>query len=315
MKALQILEAGLESTIQDLGRPHFFHLGVPLSGSVDGFGHRIANWLVGNDEGAAVIEMSLQGMRLQVHGDMDIAVCGAVCTCACNGEPIRQWEQVPVHNEDIVTIGSAEQGCRIYLAVTGGVDVPVVLGSRSTCLAGNFGGMDGRRLQAGDMLACGRHSSIDKFKVIKRCLGWKPVYSDSITARVIPGPHDEFFKEYGGLFSTASFTVSARSNRMGVRLQGPAIARDSGAPESILSEAVVPGCVQVPVDGQPIILLGEQTIGGYTAIATVLSIDLHKIAQAKAGDTVRFIPVSLGEAHQAVRQWTEFILEMKREFA
>lgn len=300
---LRLLTPGPCTTVQDLGRFHAYHLGVPVSGAMDDYAAIFANRLVGNEDGAALLEMTLVGARLEVLAPCDIAITGAAMGPQVNGAPARQWMSHRLKPGDLLELGSADNGCRSYLAVGGGIDVAPLLGSRSTYLGGECGGHQGRMLVAGDVLQRFPKPLLAKANQ----LPWRPLYPETITVRAIPGPHQQWFNETLEAFFSASFTVSAHCNRMGIRLDGAAIDRDPGAPESILSEPVVPGNIQIPAGGQPIILLKEQTIGGYTAIATVISCDLWRLGQAKPGDGVRFLEVDLATAHRLLREWAAFL--------
>jgi biotin-dependent carboxylase-like uncharacterized protein len=300
---LRLLTPGPCTTIQDLGRFHAYHLGVPVSGVMDDYAAIFANRLVGNEDGAALLEMTLVGARLEVLDWCDIAITGAAMWPRVNGVPARQWMSHRLKPGDLLELGGADNGCRAYLAVGGGIDVAPLLGSRSTYLGGCCGGYQGRMLAAGDVL-----QRLPK-PLLARAnqLPWHPLYPETITVRAIPGPHQRWFATSLEPFFSASFTVSAQCNRMGIRLDGATIDRDPGAPQSILSEPVVPGNIQIPAGGQPIILLKEQTIGGYTAIATVISCDLWRLGQAKPGDGVRFVCVDLTTAQSICREWNAFL--------
>jgi biotin-dependent carboxylase-like uncharacterized protein len=282
-------------------------MGAPVSGVLDGFAHRVANWLVGNGAHCAVLEMTFMGAHLEVLDEADIAVTGADMGLTVNGEWAGGWRSVRVRPGDAIRLDVAQNGCRGYLAVTGGVDVPVVMGSRSTCVGGRLGGVEGRPLKEGDVVKRGEGGLLAK----PLRLPWIPRYSSGVTLRAIPGPHDEYFTESLDLFFASTFTVSGQANRMGYRLEGPEIPRSSWAPESILSEPVIPGNVQIPAGGRPIILLMEQTMGGYANIATVISPDIFRIAQSKPGDTVRFVRVTIEEAHEVCRQWARYFAEIE----
>jgi len=314
MKAgLRILSPGLGATVQDLGRSHARHLGVPPSGALDDYAHRVANWLVGNAATCATLEMTVIGPQVEILAPADIAVTGARMDLRLNSGAQRQWTSFRVQPGDVLELGLAENGCRSYLAVTGGIAVPEMLGSRSTYLGGMLGGFKGRALAGGDLLPLPR----DNRPLLERprCLPWTPLYPDNIVLRAIPGPHDRFFRQGLDCFFTSTFTFSPRSNRMGCRLSGPVVSRDPGAPASIVSEPVVAGNIQIPADGQPILLLREQTIGGYTAIATVISADLWRIGQAKPGDTVRFVRVALEEGQHLSLEWLRFLADTERLLA
>jgi biotin-dependent carboxylase-like uncharacterized protein len=310
-EALRILSPGLATTVQDLGRLHARHLGVPPSGAVDDYAHRVANWLVGNAATCATLEMTMIGARIEVLAAADIAVTGAHMDLRCNGAPVRQWTAHRVRPGDLLELSNAANGCRAYLAISGGIAVPPILGSRATCLGGRIGGLMGRALAGGDILPRGEGPLLTH----PRRLPWVPLYPESLVLRVIVGPHDQFFQHNLDRFFAATFTLSPQSNRMGCRLSGLPVERDPGAPASIVSEPVVPGNIQIPADGQPILLLKEQTIGGYTAIATVITADLWRIGQAKPGDTIRFAPVSLEEGQRITRTWLDFLAATERLLA
>ena len=305
--ALHIISPGSYTTVQDMGRFHAYHMGVPVSGSLDDYAHRIANWLVGNSSDCAVLEMSMFGAKFDVLCDADMAVTGARMNLRVNGLPCPEWTSIRVRPGDVVELGMAENGCRAYLAISGGIDVSLVMGSRSTYVGGLLGGLKGRPLLSEDILPRGEGRLLNK----PRSLPWVPLYPGKIFIRAIPGPHDDCFNNHMDLFFSSTFTVSAQSNRMGCRLAGPEILRDPDAPQSIISAPVIPGNVQVPADGQPIVLLKEQTIGGYTNIATVISSDIFRIAQARPDDTVQFINVTLDEAHRIYRDWIRFLGDIK----
>ena len=288
------------TTVQDLGRSAFLDRGVPLSGVLDPFACRIANLLVGNPEGAAVLEITVTGPALEVLVPADIALTGADMGMTVNGLPVSGWRTHRVNRGDLIRIPRALRGCRAYLAVTGGIDVPQVMGSRSTFVRAKIGGIAGRGLIKGDTLHRGAGDLLSRPRKLPD--KWIPQYAQEIVLRAIPGPQDEFFREGIGDFFRTSFQVTQQIDRMGCRLLGPAVRRDVGSPESIVTEPTMPGNVQVPADGQPIILLVEQTSGGYAKIATVITVDLPSVAQAVPGNTIRFEPVTLEMAHGLYRE-------------
>lgn len=306
--ALRILAAGAGPTVQDLGRRQARHLGIPLSGALDDYAHRVANWLVGNGAGCATLEMTMLGPRCEVLAAVDVAVTGAAMGLRLNSAAAPQWTSIRVAAGDLLELGTATNGCRAYLAVSGGIAVPKVLASRSTSLVGGLGGVQGRALTAGDLLPAGAGPLL----AWPRRLPWTPLYPDHLVLRAVAGPHDHLFRHHLDSFFDSTFTFSPQSNRLGCRLHGPTVALDPGAPASIVSEPVASGAVQVPADGQPIVLLNEQTIGGYPCIATVISADLWRVGQARPGDRVRFVPVSLEEARQAAAQWHDFLAATER---
>lgn len=282
MEAFLVRAPGPFTTVQDRGRVDYQDMGVPVSGALDSFAFRAANWLVGNSPDCAVLEMTFMGAHLEVLCEADIAVTGAETRLKVNGRNEAGWTSLRVRPGDVLRMGAAESGCRSYLAVTGGIDVPLIMGSRSTYVGGKLGGLEGRPLRKNDVVKRGKGALLSS----PRSFPWVPEYSAEISLRAIPGTQvDCFHGSIDGFFDSA-FTVTTQVDRMGYRLQGPEIQRDQGAPKSIISEPTAPGNVQVLTSGQPVILLVEQTLGGYTKIATVISPDLMKVAQAKPGDIV-----------------------------
>jgi len=307
MDAFRVLSPGSLTTVQDRGRFRFLDRGVPPSGALDPFAYRVANLLAGNTGGAAVLEITLMGPVLEVLCDAaDIALAGADMELTVNRQAVPAWRTLRVHRGDLVRVGRAKSGCRGYLAVTGGIDVPVVMGSRSTCLKAGIGGVGGRMLRKGDILRRLEGEPLRHPRVLppERI----PLYRSEIVLRAVPGPQEEAFGKGLGMFFDGLYDITPEADRMGYRLQGPPVHHVEGVPQSIISEPTVPGNVQLPADGRPIILLVEQTTGGYTKIATVISPDIPKIAQAIPGNRVRFRKVTLEEAHRIVR---EEALEMR----
>lgn len=295
----KVVAPGTYTTVQDEGRFGWQQFGVPPAGMLDSFAGRLANMLVGNPDGAALLELTFTGPTLAVLAPAQVAVTGAAMPLRLNGASVPQWQSFDVMPGDELKIGMAQNGCRAYLAVTRGIDVPQVMNSRSCYVGAALGGFRGRPLQAGDVLRRGPGAPGDACRQVTPDL--IPTYPSDITLRAIPGPQDRYFDEGLAVFFNAAFTVSPQANRMGCRLQGPAIERLAGMPTSIISEPSLPGGVQIPADGQPIILLTEQTVGGYAKIATVISADIPRVAQAMPGDTVRFARVGIAAAHEAYR--------------
>ena len=303
METFRIHRPGPFTTVQDKGRFGYQHMGVPISGALDPFAHSAANLLVGNEPDCATLEITFLGPDLEVLNSADIAVTGAAMALSVNGRPAPQWSSLRVRKGDRVRFGQASTGCRAYLAVTGGFDVPEVMGSRSTYVSGAIGGLSGRPLRAGDILARGPGRLLEKSLRLPQ----HPQYTSEIHLRALPGPQDDCFASSLDTFFSSFYSVTDKVNRMGYRLHGPVLNREPQAPKSIISEPSVEGNVQVPPDGQPIILLVEQTIGGYTKIATVVTADLFKIAQARPGDRVRFHRVTLESAHEHYREWKRLL--------
>lgn len=299
MEAFRVLSPGSLTTVQDAGRYSYIDRGVPPSGALDGFAYRIANLLVANPPEAAVLEMTLQGPALEVLCEADMALAGADMAATLNDGPMPPWKSFRVKAGDILRFHFATTGCRTYLAVSGGIDVPVVMGSRATCLKAKIGGIEGRALWKEDVL---RRGAGDLLAAPRRLpYRWIPTYRTDIVLKALPGPQEEAFHSGMEIFFDADYTVASEADRMGYRLHGTPIHHDEGFPQSIISEPVIPGNVQLPADGQPIILLVEQTTGGYTKIATVISTDLPKVAQAMPGNRIWFKKVTLEEAHALYR--------------
>ena len=298
---LEVLAPGILSTIQDRGRFGFGRFGVAPSGALDHFALRVANLLVDNPENEAAIEITLTGFKTRVLVDLAVAVTGGDLGLRCNAEPLRMWQSQLLKSGDQLSFESHRFGCRAYLTVGGGFCLPKVLGSRSTNLNSGFGGMNGRPLQKGDILRSevpGRH--LDAAGRVFD-LNDVPVYSNCWEIRVVPGPQDRQFTDAGiNTFFNAWYRVAPQSDRTGIRLQGEPIESRPGAADSILSEGLIPGAIQVPGDQQPIILLGETVSGGYRKIATVISADLPLTGQMMPGDSVRFRAVSVREARRAL---------------
>lgn len=309
MDMFRVLRPGSLTTVQDLGRYGFQRFGIPVSGALDRFAFSVANLLVGNPETAAALEVTFTGPKLEVLSEGLVAVTGADVPVAVNGRHQHLWESFPVKNGDVISVRTARAGVRAYVAVGGGIDVPEVMGSRSTCLRGGFGGGTGRALVRGD--------------TVKRCpqrvpgvirslpASFKPTFHKEITLRVVPGPQDDWFDKGLDLFFKAPFTVTADADRTGYRLNGPTVPFAADVPTSIISEPSLAGSVQVPPDGKPIILLVELTVGGYAKIATVITPDLGLVAQARPGDQLRFSRITLDEAFLAHLEYRDMLQTMR----
>ncbi len=298
--AIDVLTPGLLTLVQDLGRHGWGRYGVPPSGALDWLAARVANYLVGNPANAALLEMTFAGPTLRFRRDCLIAIAGGDMCPRIDGEMVPGWTSVLVKAGQVLRFHRRLTGMRAYLAVAGGIQVPLVLDSRSTFLRGRFGGLEGRALRAGDLLEVGQ--PIDDWQTrATRSFPpeLRPHYSSSAEVRVVLGPHlDHFPPPAVEVFLSTSFTVAPVSDRMGYRLLGPAIVRNE--PADVLSCGMPLGGVQVPPDGQPIVLMSDhQTTGGYPLIATVARADLPILAQLAPGDSVRFRAVSPEEARAA----------------
>jgi len=299
---LVVVDPGLLTTVQDLGRPGYQRLGIPPSGPLDRPAFVLANRLVGNPDGAAGLELTLRGPRLEARRECLVAVTGAEMGFTVNGQPAAAWTAVRLAAGDVVGFRMAAAGCRAYLAVAGGLDLPPALGSRATYLRGRLGGLDGRALQKGDGLPVGAPSGpLERLKGRSVPASRRPVLATEVECRVVLGPQDDRFTPAGvDAFLAGPYEVTPQADRMGYRLKGPVITHTAG--HDILSDGIPVGGIQVPGEGQPIVLLVDrQTTGGYTKIATVISTDIARIGQTRPGHRIRFRRVSLAEAHVALR--------------
>lgn len=310
--SIRVLKPGMLTTLQDSGRNGYQHYGVPVSGAMDLFSHRVANVLVGNPGDEATLEMTLQGPRLEFDCDTLIAICGGDLTPMIGGTAVPEGKAVRVRAGSVLDFGACRSGCRAYLAARGGFDVPRVMGSRSTYEAAQLGGMHGRALRKDDRLPIGQaagniypalYAELTRSRLACAFPNWAVnQHSEKFgrmpqTARIIRGRHWEAFPAVAREALTGTeFGIAPDSNRMGFRLDGATI--DPGKRLEILSEGVTFGTIQVPPGGKPIILMADrQTVGGYPKIAEVASVDLHLLAQLKPGDRLRFKLVSLARAH------------------
>ena len=310
---LEILDPGLLTVVQDRGRYGFQRYGVPVSGAMDEFALRMANLMAGNDQDAAALETTVRGPKIEFHAATWIAVTGADISPEVDGRPIPAWESVEIEAGSVLAFGDLRDGMRAYVAVNGGIDVPLVMGSRSTYLKGRFGGLEGRALQAGDRLST---LPADADAVLPKRLPkdyTAPVYGGIHRLRVVPGPQDHAFDADAlSKFLTSRYRIHSDSDRMGYMLDGPKIEHREGA--DIVSDGNPPGAIQIHGDGIPRILLADRgTTGGYTKIATVASVDLSSLAQALPGQSVSFRQVTVEEAQEALREQESVIRSVARQ--
>lgn len=298
---LELLACPAPVTIQDLGRPGYRHLGVPLSGALDPLALRLANALLGNAANAAALELRLLGPQLQAKRRLRLALAlvdGRIHRADGSSEILPAWRSATLLHGDRLQVGALPTGVA-YLALGGGVDVPRVLGSRSTYLRAALGGVHGRALQVGDHLQLGEAAPAASEWQVDAA----PLYAPGAAIRVIPGPQAAHFTAAAlAAFYSSEFRVGQDTDRMGLRLHGPALCHSElGA--DIVSDAVTPGAIQVPGDGSPIVLLADcQTVGGYAKIATVIQADLPRLGHLQSGATLRFAAVTQEQALAALRQ-------------
>jgi antagonist of KipI len=315
IEILEILSPGILTSIQDLGRYGYGRYGVAPSGALDSYALRIANLLVGNRPDQAGLEAMLLGPAIRALADIVVAVTGGNLQPRRNKQPIEMWRSHILKKDDILSFDSPLSGFRAYVAVGGGINVPPVMGSRSTNLSSGFGGLQGRTLEKNDILSSENYFQDVKTETRAFNAAWIPVYPNNWSLRVIWGPQDDHFPdESRDSFLGASYKMSSDSDRTGIRLQGPVIRQKPDMQTSIISEGVISGSVQIPGDGKPIIILGETVTGGYRKIATVISADLPLLGQIKPGDAVRFKAVSMAEARCALAAVEEKVHKFEARF-
>jgi len=306
-----VARSGFLTSVQDVGRTGFREFGVSAGGALDPFALRVANLLVGNDEAAAGLEITFGGLQLHFQEERIVAWCGGEFDVRVGSTALPVGHAALVPAGDELKFGRSEIGCRAWLTISGGINVPIVLSSRSTDLRANFGGFNGRALRDGDVLPL-----VQKSRSTPAATGisswtaphdWVSPAKHEPTLRFVRGVDwNRFSASTLQHFMNELFAVSSDSDRMGVRIDGPELKREDNV--DLISEAVAPGTIQVPPSGKPILLLGDcQTIGGYPKMAHVITVDLGIAAQLRAGDRVRFSEVSLADAHH-------LLLEREREF-
>lgn len=301
---IEIISAGMLSTIQDLGRFGVMKNGFTQSGVMDAYSTKIANKLCKNDINAPVIEMTMLGITAKFKGEHIFAISGGIFDVSLNGNSIRTNKAYIAKDGDVLSIKGAKQGLRCYLAVAGGFDVPLFMGSASTNLKINVGGFNGRKLKAGDILKIGK---ADKIKNIEKRELPENTYNNAVKVRVVLGPQDDMFSENDlMLFSKQQYTVTSDLDRMGIRLWG--IALRGKEKLEIISDAITFGSIQITNSGMPIILMADhQTTGGYAKIATVISSDLPKLAQVKPNDKISFEIIDIDTAEKIAIKQKKFI--------
>ena len=298
MSAIEVLSPGLLTTVQDLGREGFGPMGVSPSGAADALALRIGNRLIGNTEGAPGLEMTLLGGTFQFQGACVVAMTGSDFGATLDGDALPPWQSFEVKPGQTLRLGPTRSGARCYLCVQGGIAVQPFLGSASTHLLSGLGGHEGRALRKGDVLKVGGSDGTSRtgtFACSPKALSH---LAPRKVLRVTPGPQNHWFpKPAQKSFYANTYRVTEEANRMGLRLEGPAI--PGGAHGEMISEGVSLGAVQIAASGLPIILFVEQqTTGGYAKIANVISVDLHSVGQLRPRDEIRFELVSFDTARK-----------------
>ncbi|MDH5793091.1 MAG: 5-oxoprolinase subunit PxpB [Candidatus Bathyarchaeota archaeon] len=305
IKVFQVLKPGFFTTVQDLGRYGYLRYGVPISGAMDTFSLVAANLLVANNPDDACLEITLIGPELQALTKTQIAITGGAASPKINGQHVPMWQTLEVQEGAVVSLGKVESGCRAYLSIRGGVDTPPVLGSRSTYVRGGFGGINGRQLKTEDI--------IGGFDVSLLKVGYSmpeelvPQFTGQFKARVMLGPQADMFTERGiTTFLSSQYKVTLEADRMGYRLEGPIIEHKAKA--DIISDALLPGAVQIPKNGKPIMIMRDaQTAGGYPKIAVIITPDVSTLGQAKTNDIIEFSKITIQQAHEKISEYYKFL--------
>lgn len=327
-----MLDGGLHSTIQDVGRPGYLATGMPPSGPADRFALGIANVLVGNDPGErylvgrrpgdAGLEVLLSGLKLRALAETVVAVTGADMAPTLNGAPIPMWHAIRVRAGDVLALGRTMRGARAYLAIAGGIDVPLFAGSRATNVRAFVGGIEGRPLKKGDVLRTfPARRPLNELEGRRLRPDLVPPYRAPWRVRVVLGPQDDLFLEESvKTFLTFDWKLSPTSDRMGHRYVGPKlefkprpaylVAQAGADPSNIVDDTIPVGGIQVPGGVEPIVLhVDGPSLGGYAKIATVISADLGKVGQSRPGEITNFVAVSTDEAVAALKELEASIAE------
>ena len=297
MTGFTVLNGGIMSLLQDSGRFGQSAYGLTCGGPMDTNSAQWANRLLQNPENATLIECSIGGLKLQADVSSFICVTGAVLPLKINGELAAQWTVLAVHPGDVIELGMVSRGQRAYFAVAGGFQIAPQFGSTATVMRESIGGLQGDKLQAGDKLPASHCPALAKLRIPAQ---YQPQFNQTLTLRLVEGYQiDSFSFAAREQFYQHAYKVTPQADRMGYKLQGTAIACEQ---RQLLSEGICYGAVQIPPDGQPIVLLNDrQTLGGYPKLGSVLSVDCALLAQAGAGTEVYFMPITVQQAQRALR--------------
>lgn len=319
---LEIVKHGLEATVQDVyGRPGYYSYGIPPSGAQDGLALGLANLLVGNHKNEAGLEITLLGPQIRFEEDHVIALTGADLSPKINGEPALRWQAFVVKKGDLLTFGAIIKGCRAYLGVAGGIDVPEILGSKATYVRGEIGGHEGRVLQKGDVLKVGKAQPELKNLVGRRVKSSLiPAYTDQWELRVVIGIENYVYTEKGiNTFLNSDWTVSSKIDRVGYRYTGPELEcvkreppHGAGAdPTNVVDSGYPVGSIHTTGTGVEPILLPNDAVsgGGYATIGTVITADLDRVGQSRTGDMTRFKRVDVEEGYRAWKEREKVMTE------
>lgn len=309
---IEILQSGLYTSVQDFGRIGYQDAGFSVCGAMDKKSLSIGNLLVDNQEDEAGLEITLIGPKIKFTEENFISITGGDLNPKINGEKVSMYKALLVKKDDILSFEDAQTGARSYIAFCGGLKIDKVMGSKSTNVKCSLGGYKGRTLKDGDFIEF-FSPRVYLENYLSRKLDFKLEEEKEIVLRVILGPQDDAFTENGiHTFLNEKYEVTKEFDRMGCRLDGPIIEHKTSA--DIISDGIVLGSIQVPSHGKPIIMLSDrQTTGGYTKIATVISVDIGKLAQRKTGDKIRFEEISLEKAQQIYRDEIKKMNEIKKQ--
>ena len=307
---------GMLTTIQDLGRIGYQRYGMPVCGAMDRYAMELANILVGNPRDEAVVEATVMGPTI-VFGEPEIfAITGGDFGPTLNGASIESNRAHLAEAGDVLALPMAKAGARAYIAFAGGLDIEEVMGSRSTFLKGGVGGLDGRAVRDGDEIGlkapCDSLPDLEERFVPEKLL---PALEDHVMVRFTYGPQDDLFSAAGKqTFTSSEYALSDKSDRMGFRMDGPAVERAAGSDGNIISDGICFGAIQI-TNGQPIVMMADrQTTGGYPKLGCVITADLPLLAQLKAGDKVRFRPVSVAAAQAVYRRQRKALDDLEKRF-
>ena len=305
------------TTVQDFGRIGYQRYGMPVCGAMDHFAMALGNILVGNPRDEAVIEATVMGPTIEFGEPEIFAITGGDFGPTLNGVPLENNRAYRAEAGDVLALPVAKSGARAYIAFAGGLDLPEVMGSRSTFLKGGIGGLDGKPIQDGSKI--GLRAPVDDLPDLEERYvpaDLLPAYGNQVEVRFTYGPQDDLFSVAGKkTFTKSEYTLSDKSDRMGFRMDGPAVERAEGSDGNIISDGICFGAIQV-TNGQPIVMMADrQTTGGYPKLGCVIWADLPLLAQLKAGDAVRFRPVSAAAAQAVYRRQQKILDKLEKRLA
>lgn len=308
--SITVVNPGLLTSVQDAGRVGYQQFGVSVSGVMDPRAMKVANILVGNEENEAVLECTMMGPQLRFNADNVIAITGGDLSPTLDNQPVENYAAFVVRAGQTLRFTALRSGCRAYIAFAGGLDIPPVMGSRSTYMKAKIGGLEGRKLQKDDVIGF-RAPDPDLPDLAKRRIAPEVTPQQEFTVRVLMGPQDDMFTDAGiQTFLSETYAVTNEFDRMGCRMDGAVIEHKNGG--DIISDGIAFGAIQVPTAGKPIIMLADrQTTGGYTKIANVITADFSIIGQLKGGDRVRFVKTSIEAAQQELLAEREALRKLR----